>query len=81
MIRLITEFGATRLTFEVSRPGRVIDIVADIPGRGRISVEVKTNLAGEASFVERQVRDDLAVHASTGYGSRFGIAFRIDGNL
>ena len=64
---LITEFGATRLTFEAAKPGRVVNIVADIPGRARVSVEVKTNLTGEASFVARQVMDDLAVHAGTGY--------------
>jgi hypothetical protein len=28
---------------------------------------VKTNLAGEASFIERQVLNDLAEHARTGY--------------
>jgi hypothetical protein len=65
---LIGEFGATALEFEAPRPSRVVDIVANLPGRGRVSVEVKTNLGGEASFVERQVLSDLANHAGTGYG-------------
>jgi hypothetical protein len=64
---LISEFGATALEFEAPRPGRVVDIVATLPGRGQVTVEVKTNLEGEASFVERQVISDLALHASTGY--------------
>jgi hypothetical protein len=64
---LISDYGAMALAFEVDRPGRVVDIVADIPGRGRISVEVKTNLAGAASFVEPQMVNDLATHARSGY--------------
>jgi len=64
---LISEFGATALEFEAPRLSRVMDIVATLPGRGRVSVEVKTNLGAEASFVERQVLSDLATHASTGY--------------
>jgi hypothetical protein len=64
---LITEFGATALEFEAPRPNRVVDIVATLPGRGQVTVEVKTNLEGEASFNEPQVIRDLAVHAATGY--------------
>jgi hypothetical protein len=64
---LISRFGATALEFEVPQPGRVVDIAANLPGRGRVSVEVKTNLEGVASFKENQIVDDLASHARTGY--------------
>ncbi|HYY81167.1 MAG TPA: hypothetical protein VFD04_18595 [Actinomycetes bacterium] len=66
---LITDprFGATALEFESPRPGRVLDMVANLPGRGPVTVEVKTNLGAEASFAERQVLSDLATHARSGY--------------
>jgi hypothetical protein len=64
---LIEDLGATGLEFQASRPGRVVDILADLPGRGRVSVEVKTNLAGAASFVEEQIGKDLVAHAASGY--------------
>jgi hypothetical protein len=64
---LIEDFGATALEFEAVRPHRTVDVVANLPGRGRISVEVKTNLAEEASFVERQLLRDLTEHARSGY--------------
>jgi hypothetical protein len=63
---LIEDLGATSLEFQVARPHRVVDIVADLPGRGRVSIEVKTNLA-EASFISQQIATDIVVHARTGY--------------
>ncbi|MFE5720436.1 hypothetical protein [Streptomyces erythrochromogenes] len=64
---LVRDLGATSLEFQAPRANRVVDILADIPGRGRVSVEVKTNLAGPASFVDRQILADLTAHAATGY--------------
>jgi hypothetical protein len=63
---LIDDYKATRLAFQQLEPHRTVDIVADLPGV-TAKVEVKTNLAGEASFVEREVLQDLVNHASTGY--------------
>jgi hypothetical protein len=61
--------GATRLEFELGGSGalrRDADILAEIAGR-RISVEVKTNIEGEASRTIEQIRRDLVNHAGTDY--------------
>jgi hypothetical protein len=65
---LVRDLGATALEFEAARPGRVVDIIADLPGKGRVSAEVKTNLGEAASMVEHQVINDLVTHAPTDYG-------------
>ncbi|MFI5529924.1 hypothetical protein ACIA8O_15420 [Kitasatospora sp. NPDC051853] len=64
---LVEEFGATALEFQRARPGRRVDIIAELPGRGRVSVEVKTNLTGPATFLREQLLNDLVTHAPTGY--------------
>lgn len=64
---LIEDLGGTSLEFQAPRTDRIVDILADLPGRGRVSVEVKTNLAGPASFNEAQIVKDLTEHAATGY--------------
>ncbi|MBU2670213.1 hypothetical protein KOI35_42605 [Actinoplanes bogorensis] len=63
---LIAEFGATALEFQAPRTNRVVDILADLP-RGRVSVEVKTNLGDLATVSEPQLLKDLVSHAGTGY--------------
>jgi hypothetical protein len=65
---LIDDYKATSLTFEVwEGPNRRLDIVADLPDLGKVSVEVKTNLAGAASVIETEIRRDLVRHAATDY--------------
>lgn len=64
---LAQEYGATALEFQQARPGRVVDIIAELPGRGRVSVEVKTNLTGRAGFIREQLTNDLVTHAPTRY--------------
>jgi len=65
---LAVEYGATSLSFEVPGPGRVMDIVANVPGRGRVSVEVKTNLGQvQASFDTGEILIDLRRHAKANY--------------
>ncbi|MEV8630884.1 hypothetical protein AB0395_04435 [Streptosporangium sp. NPDC051023] len=64
---LVEDLGATALEFQKPLPGRVVDIVADLPGRGRVSVEVKTNITGKARLVQEQAVKDLVTHAPTGY--------------
>ncbi|WP_202637710.1 hypothetical protein [Bailinhaonella thermotolerans] len=64
---LVEDFGATALDFQKPRPNRVVDIVADLPGRGRVSAEVKTNITGSGRVVAEQLVKDLVAHAPTGY--------------
>ncbi|MFI6712708.1 hypothetical protein ACIBF7_40145 [Nonomuraea sp. NPDC050478] len=64
---LVHDLGATSLEFQAPRADRVVDILAEIPGRGRVSVEVKTNLSGAATFAETQIVKDLTAHAATRY--------------
>lgn len=64
---LAAEFHATALEFQRPRPGRRVDIIAELPGRGRVSVEVKTNLTGPAGYLRTQLVNDLVAHAPTGY--------------
>ncbi|MEV4559241.1 hypothetical protein AB0K51_19940 [Kitasatospora sp. NPDC049285] len=63
---LVRDFGATALEFQRPRPGRVVDIIAELPG-GRVSVEVKTNLTGPARFLREQLVNDLVTHAPSRY--------------
>jgi hypothetical protein len=68
--RKLIRMGATELAYQVKVEGkkgaRRMDIVADLPGRGLGSVEVKTYL-DQAEIVERQVRRDLVAHAPSDY--------------
>ncbi|WP_329245964.1 hypothetical protein OG223_11160 [Streptomyces sp. NBC_01478] len=64
---LAAEFHATALEFQRTRAGRRVDIIAELPGRGRVSVEVKTNLTGPAGYLRTQLVNDLVAHAATGY--------------
>jgi hypothetical protein len=64
---VIEDLGATAVDLQVPRHRRVLDIWAELPGRGRVSVEVKTNLTGAATFDREQIVKDLARHAGTGY--------------
>jgi hypothetical protein len=62
---MMRRFPGRSLRFEVSQVRREIDIVVD--GTLPIHVEVKTNLAGSASFSKNQVVKDLVTHAGNHY--------------